>query len=49
MSDPIATVLERSSGALTRPSSGVGRGRKGDGVDREKILAQIVDLLAQRG
>jgi recombination protein RecA len=38
MSDPIATVLERSSGALTRPSSGVGRGRKGDGVDREKML-----------
>src|SRR2546427_12097027 len=38
MSDPVATVLERSSGALTRPSSGVGRGRKGDGVDREKML-----------
>src|SRR5437870_9423400 len=38
MSDPVATVLERSSGALTRPSSGVGRGRKGDRVDREKML-----------
>src|SRR6188474_1281446 len=38
MSDPIASVLERSSGALTRPSSGVGRGRKGDRVDREKML-----------
>ena len=38
MSDPVASVLERSSGALTRPSSGVGRGRKGDGVDREKML-----------
>src|SRR6266513_3329964 len=38
MSDPVATVLERSSGALTRPSSGVSRGRKGDRVDREKML-----------
>src|SRR5213082_3728376 len=38
MSDPVATVLERSAGARTRPSSGVGRGRKGDGVDREKML-----------
>src|SRR5213595_1924292 len=38
MSDPVATVLERSSGALTRLSSGVGRGRKGDRVDREKML-----------
>src|SRR5436853_2075652 len=38
MSDPVATVLERSSGALTRHSSGVGRGRKGDGVDRDKML-----------
>src|SRR5436189_5097226 len=38
MSDPIASVLERSSGALTRPSSGVSRGRKGDRVDREKML-----------
>ncbi|TMK94193.1 MAG: hypothetical protein E6G37_04125, partial [Actinobacteria bacterium] len=38
MSDPVASVLERSSGALTRPSSGVGRGRKGDRVDRDKML-----------
>src|SRR5436190_14877307 len=38
MSDPVASVLERSSGALTRLSSGVGRGRKGDRVDRDKML-----------
>src|SRR5436189_361492 len=38
MSDPIASVLERSSGALTRPSSGVGAGRSGHGVDRERRL-----------
>ena len=38
MSDPVARVLERSSGVLTRPSSGVGRDRKGDRVDRDKML-----------
>jgi recombination protein RecA len=38
MSDPVARVLERSSGALIRPSSGVGRDRKGDRVDRDKML-----------
>ena len=38
MSDPVARVLERSAGALIRPSSGVGRDRKGDRVDRDKML-----------
>src|SRR5215471_6245238 len=38
MSDPLARVLERSAGALIRPSSGVGRDRKGDRVDRDKML-----------
>jgi recombination protein RecA len=38
MSDPVAMVLERSSGAPIRPSSGVGRDRKGDRVDRDKML-----------
>src|SRR4030095_9261332 len=32
MSDPVARVLERSSDALIRPSSGVGRDRKGGRV-----------------
>src|SRR4029077_10722307 len=38
MSDPVSSVLERQSEALARPSSGVGRGQKGDRVDRDKVL-----------
>src|ERR1700675_2586777 len=45
MSDPGATRLQRSSGALARPSSGVGRGRKGDRVDREKMLEVALDQI----
>src|SRR5881396_4293608 len=43
MSDPVASVLDRSSGTLTRSRSGsapsgVGQRRKEDRVDREKML-----------
>src|SRR6187551_76811 len=38
MSDAASRVLERQTGALARPSSGVGRDGKGDRVDRDKIL-----------
>jgi recombination protein RecA len=38
MSDPVARVLERQAGALARPSSRVGRDRKEDRVDRDKML-----------
>src|SRR4029450_3714898 len=38
MSDPVAMVLERSRGAPRRPASGVGRDRRGDRVDRDKML-----------
>src|SRR5438034_6099580 len=48
MSDPVASVLERSSGALTRPSPGVGRGRKGDGVDRDKMLAVTLQQIEKQ-
>jgi len=38
MSDAAARVLERSSGTLARSSSGQGRDRKEDRVDRDKML-----------
>ncbi len=38
MSDPTATVLSRTNGTLARSSSGVGRDRKEDRVDRDQML-----------
>jgi len=38
MSDAVTSVLERQKEALARPSSRVGRDRKGDRVDRDKML-----------
>src|SRR5512141_1253064 len=38
MSDRVASVLDRQTEALARPSSRVGREQKGDRVDRDKML-----------
>jgi recombination protein RecA len=48
MSDPVARVLERSSGVLTRPSSGVSRDRKGDRVDRDKMLEVVLQQIEKQ-
>ena len=38
MSDLVGSVLARQSGVLARSSSGVGRDRKEDRLDRDKML-----------